>query len=85
MHKTSNYDETDALLRLEDVLRILQISKSTWWAGIRNGCFPKPVKLGERMSRWRRSEIMALVQSGVAQDSDTEDSDQSQLQLTIPF
>jgi prophage regulatory protein len=49
-----------AFLRLPQVLQIFPVSKSTWWAGIRAGKFPKPVKLSERTSAWRRSDIEAL-------------------------
>jgi prophage regulatory protein len=47
-------------LRLPQVLEILPISKSTWWKGIREGRFPKPVKLSERTSAWSREDIDVL-------------------------
>jgi prophage regulatory protein len=31
----------------------IPVSKSTWWAGIKDGRFPKPVKLGPRITAWR--------------------------------
>jgi predicted DNA-binding transcriptional regulator AlpA len=40
---------------------IFPVSKSTWWAGVRSGRFPQPVKLGERITAWRVEEIRALV------------------------
>lgn len=49
-------------LRLPQVLAILPIGKSTWWAGVKSGRFPKPVKLGPRITAWRAEDIMALVQ-----------------------
>ena len=52
--------ELAAFLRLPQVLQIIPVSKSSWWAGIRAGKFPKPVKLTERTSAWRRSDIDAL-------------------------
>ena len=47
-------------LRLPQVLEIIPVSKSTWWNGIRAGKFPKPVKLTERTSAWRRKDVEAL-------------------------
>ncbi len=47
-------------LRLPQVLAMIPVSKSTWWAGIRAGKFPKPVKLTERTSAWRRKDIEDL-------------------------
>ena len=47
-------------LRLPEVLQRIPVSKSSFWAGIRSGRFPKPVKLTERTSAWRESDIDAL-------------------------
>lgn len=40
---------------------IIPLSKSTWWKGVRDGRFPKPVKLSMRCSAWRVSDIRDLV------------------------
>jgi predicted DNA-binding transcriptional regulator AlpA len=40
---------------------IMPISRSAWWAGVKSGRYPKPVKLGPRTTAWRVSEILALV------------------------
>jgi predicted DNA-binding transcriptional regulator AlpA len=53
-------------LRLPQVLEILPISKSTWWKGIKEGRFPKPVKLTERTSAWLRADIDALCDQFIA-------------------
>ncbi len=47
-------------LRLPQVLEIIPVSKSTWWSGIRDGRFPKPVKLSVRTSAWLQSDIDEL-------------------------
>jgi prophage regulatory protein len=47
-------------LRLPQVLERIPVSKSTWWAGIRKGIFPKPVKLSVRTSAWKESDINTL-------------------------
>ncbi|GEO17858.1 helix-turn-helix transcriptional regulator [Microvirga aerophila] len=39
----------------------IPISKSTWWAGIKDGRYPKPVKLGPRITAWRVEDIRALI------------------------
>ncbi len=31
----------------------IPVSKSTWWAGVKDGRFPKPQKLGARVTVWR--------------------------------
>jgi len=48
-------------LRLKQVLEIIPISKSVWWAGCKSGRFPKSVKLGERTTAWKAEDIAALV------------------------
>jgi len=47
-------------LRLGDVLKRFPVSKTVWYDGIRRGDYPKPVKLSERTSAWRVSDIEAL-------------------------
>jgi prophage regulatory protein len=46
----------------------IPISKSTWWAGVKDGRFPKPLKLGARVTVWRAEEIHALIANGVPGD-----------------
>ncbi|MFZ5622213.1 MAG: helix-turn-helix transcriptional regulator [Pseudomonadota bacterium] len=43
---------------------IIPVSKSTWWAGVKSGRFPKPVKIGNgRATFWRVEDIRALIES----------------------
>ena len=48
-------------VRLPQVLQIIPIGKSTWWAGIQSGRFPKGVKLGPRTTAWRVEDIRQLL------------------------
>ena len=41
---------------------LIPISKSPWWAGVRSGRFPKPVKLGPRITAWRIEDIRTLIE-----------------------
>ncbi|OWW19199.1 helix-turn-helix transcriptional regulator [Noviherbaspirillum denitrificans] len=43
---------------------IIPVSKSTWWAGVRSGRYPKPCKLGPRTTAWRVEAIRALIEQG---------------------
>ena len=36
---------------------IIPVSRSAWYAGIKTGRFPKPVKLGPRLAAWRAEDI----------------------------
>ena len=56
-------------VRLPSILAPLgpiPVSKSTWWAGIKVGRFPKPVKLGPRITAWRVEDIRTLIEKGAA-------------------
>jgi prophage regulatory protein len=39
----------------------IPLSKSTWWAGVRSGRYPQPVKLGPRITAWRVDDIRKLI------------------------
>lgn len=38
----------------------IPVSKSTWWQGVKDGRFPKPIKIGPRTTVWRVEDIRAL-------------------------
>ena len=48
-------------LRLSDVLKLIPIAKTAWYAGVREGRFPAPVKLTRRASGYRVGDIRALI------------------------
>lgn len=41
---------------------IIPVSKATWWAGVRSGRYPKPVKLSPGVTAWRAEDIRKLIQ-----------------------
>jgi prophage regulatory protein len=43
----------------------IPVSKSTWWAGVKTGRYPKPIKLGPRITAWRVEDIQSLLEAGV--------------------
>lgn len=45
------------------VTPIIPVSKSTWWAGVKIGRYPKPVKLGPRVTAWRVEDIRTLIET----------------------
>ncbi len=42
---------------------IIPISKTSWWAGVKSGKYPKPLKLGPNTTVWRVSDIRSMVES----------------------
>jgi len=50
-------------VRLPVILKIFPVGKSTWWQGVKDGKYPKPVKISERATAWRVEDIRSLIQS----------------------
>lgn len=42
---------------------IIPVKKSCWWAGVKTGRFPKPVKLSSHVTVWRVEDIRRLIES----------------------
>jgi prophage regulatory protein len=40
---------------------IIPIGKTAWWAGVKSGRYPRPVKLSPRVTVWRASDVLALL------------------------
>lgn len=41
---------------------LIPVSRSTWWAGVKSGRYPQPVRtLGERITAWRVEDIRELI------------------------
>lgn len=55
-------------IRINEVLKIFPIGKSTFWQGVKDGKFPKPVKIGLRISAWKVEDIRNLIQKYQSQN-----------------
>ena len=53
--------EEAAFVRLHTILKLFPISRSAWLEGIKSGHFPKPVRLGKRITAWRVEDIHKLI------------------------
>ena len=40
---------------------LIPVKRTSWWAGVKTGRYPKPVKLGPRMTAWRVEDIRAFI------------------------
>ncbi|MBP6613171.1 MAG: AlpA family phage regulatory protein [Aquabacterium sp.] len=49
-------------VRLPQILSLIPISRSAWWAGIREGKFPQGIKLGSKTTVWRAEDIRNLIE-----------------------
>jgi predicted DNA-binding transcriptional regulator AlpA len=53
--------KSQRLLRLPQVLQQFPISRSAWWLGVKEGRYPKPVRISARAVAWRESEVIDLI------------------------
>ncbi len=42
---------------------LFPVSKSTWWAGVKSGRYPKAYKIGARCTAWRVEDLRALIEA----------------------
>lgn len=65
---SSEINSQKRLLRLKDFLgagKVIPVSKSTWWAGVKSGRYPAPIKIGQRAVAWKADDIARLAETGV--------------------
>jgi len=60
---TSNVLPEIGFVRLCQILQLIPVSKSSWWAGVKSKKFPQPVKLGPRTTAWKVEDIRALIEA----------------------
>ena len=61
----------DGFVRLRQIIgdkstpAIIPVSRSSWLSGVREGRFPKSVKLGKRTTAWRVADIRVLIEGTI--------------------
>ena len=46
------------------------IHRSTLWRGVSSGRYPQPIKVGDRLTRWRVTELLAVLESAAQERSE---------------
>jgi len=41
---------------------LIPVSRATWWRGVKDGRFPKAIKLSTRVTVWRVEDILGLIE-----------------------
>ena len=49
-------------VRDKQILQFIPVSRSSWWQGVKDGRYPKPIKLSKRVTVWRVEDIRALIE-----------------------
>lgn len=52
----------ERLIRIRDVEHLVGLKKTAIYDRIKKGEFPAPVKLGERVSVWRETQVSAWIE-----------------------
>jgi prophage regulatory protein len=52
----------DGFVRLSTLLKCIPFSRSTLYAKVKNGSFPAPCKLSERIVAWAVEDIRAFIE-----------------------
>lgn len=63
MAHTIQHLPSAGFVRLPQILSVIPISRSTWWAWVASGKAPKGIKLGPRVTVWRVEDINSLIAS----------------------
>lgn len=58
-----SYPNNPTVLRLPAVLQVTALSRSTIYAMIADGDFPRPIKLGKRAVGWKQADVMSWLES----------------------
>jgi len=58
---TNDKYKLDGFIRLKSVLQIFPVSKTAWFQGVKDGRYPKPIRLAPRTSVYRVSDIRELI------------------------
>ena len=56
----TSFHDPNRLLRLADVLKIIPVSRSCWWAWVKTGKAPSPIRLGGTTC-WSYSDLLAFI------------------------
>jgi predicted DNA-binding transcriptional regulator AlpA len=52
--------DPNRLIRVKEVLTLIPVTMSTWYAWVASGRAPQPIRLGARCTCWRYSDVVAL-------------------------
>lgn len=61
MEIRSTFKPDNRLINILECRQMVPVANSTWWAGVRDGTFPKPVKIRGN-TFWRYSDVLNVVE-----------------------
>lgn len=72
---TNSSIDPNGLYRVKFIVRtktggppLIDMSPATWWAGVKSGRFPKPIRNGS-MTFWRGADLLTLIEKMSAEQA----------------
>ena len=61
MSNNQNILPETGFVRLNQVLQVFPVGKTTWYAGVKKGIYPKPIALSERVRAYDVKKIREVI------------------------
>jgi predicted DNA-binding transcriptional regulator AlpA len=55
--------QVEKFLKIEHILEIFPVCKSTWYNGVKANKYPKPLETGTKYSLWKEKDIKDFINS----------------------
>jgi len=68
MQNKGEHQPRERLLRLREVLSLIPVSRSSWYAGQKAGRYPAGHKIGPRTRVYKESDILAIMDNPNAEE-----------------
>lgn len=64
MHRPEDHDPLWRVRQIISPYGPLPVGRTKFYSMVASGELPRPVKIGKRISAWRRSDIIAFIENG---------------------
>jgi prophage regulatory protein len=61
MQNQASISPQTGFLRISQILKLIPVGRSTWWAWVKSNKAPAPVKLSERVTCWKAEDIHRFI------------------------
>lgn len=69
-HTTSDGLPATGFVRLPQILKVIPVSKTTWFEGVRRGRYPRGVMLSPNTRAWAVDDIRKLIDDLAGRDNE---------------
>lgn len=76
-HQSKPVIPRDRLIRLPEVENLIGCKKSTVYTMLKQGTFPRPIRLSARMVAWNENAVLQWLQDRINQGGNTANTEQT--------